>query len=91
MNLGTLTTIEYSVLALWFCSQTAKQTAVYLKKSNRTIEYYRERIKCKLGIYCASELHKLNLPNETFIEILQHGRNLIHSQIKNKIIATRIT
>ena len=84
MKLENLTRMEYAVLSLWLCSRTAKQTGIYLIKSGRTIEYYRERIKCKFGIYCASELHKITLPNEAFTEMLQHGRKLMHNHLKEK-------
>ncbi|MFI4956523.1 MAG: helix-turn-helix transcriptional regulator [Gammaproteobacteria bacterium] len=72
-----LTEKEKVVLALWICGQTAKQSASYLGKSNRTVEFHREKVKCKLGVYCASELRIKVLESSEFNSILQLGMNLI--------------
>lgn len=77
LKLNTLTEKERLVLALWICGQTAKQSAIYLKKSNRTIEFHRERIKCKLGVYSATELHLRAVTCPEFMQIQQKGVELI--------------
>lgn len=57
--LDALNEREQDVLALWFCGQTAKESALVLNKSSRTVEYYRDRIKLKLGVGRLPELGKL--------------------------------
>lgn len=84
VRFAMLTEKERTVIALWLCGQTAKQSAPYLKISDRTVEYHRERVKCKLGIYCASELHRAIFKSGNFFEILKHGVKLIYGDDDKK-------
>lgn len=47
---------EQFVLALWACGQTIKESARYLNLSERTIDYYRGRLKCMLNANSSNEV-----------------------------------
>lgn len=85
VKISTLSVKEKNVLALWVCGQTAKQSGIYLQRSSRTIEYYRERIKCKFGIYRISELYPIIMRNSEFEILIQEAKELmINAAKKNK-------
>lgn len=81
LNFSLLTEKESIILTLWLCGQTAKQSGSYLDKSARTIEYHRERIKCKLGVYCKSELYIKAIKSPEFMVLLERGKKFIQSKI----------
>ena len=58
-------------------AECKKETAIIIKKSNRTVEFHREKIKCKLGVYCVSELRVKVLESSEFNAIFEQGMNLI--------------
>jgi DNA-binding CsgD family transcriptional regulator len=47
---------EQLVLAFWACGQTIKESARYLNLSERTIDYYRGRLKCMLNANSSNEV-----------------------------------
>jgi DNA-binding NarL/FixJ family response regulator len=73
-----LTEQEKNILALWICGQTAKQSGSFLGRSNRTIEFHRDKIKCKLGVYRSSDLRNKIMSSLEFNSILQIGLNLLY-------------
>jgi len=53
---SALSETEQLVLAFWACGQTIKETARYLNLSERTIDYYRGRLKCMLNANSSNEV-----------------------------------
>lgn len=56
INLSGLSQNEQLVLALWACSQSIKESARYLNLSERTIDYYRSRLRCRLNARTSNEM-----------------------------------
>lgn len=78
-----LTQKEYLVLALWTCNQTVKQCAKYLALSDRTIENYRDRIRCKLGVLSSDELMHNLLLTDDYPKLIDDGRKYLLSYRKD--------
>lgn len=75
---------EYIVLALWTCNQSVKQCAKYLNLSDRTVENYRDRIRCKFGALSSDELIDDLLFTEDYQKLIDDGRKFIFSHKKNE-------
>lgn len=68
---------EELVLALWACNQTVKESARYLKVSERTVDYYRGRLKCRFGAVSSNELIKKLIMMEDYENLIREGRNFL--------------
>jgi len=70
---------EKFVLALWACSQTVKESAKYLKISVRSVNYYRGRLRCKLGANTSTEVISQIVLSDEYEALIQLGKNLLIS------------
>jgi DNA-binding CsgD family transcriptional regulator len=68
---------EQLVLALWACNQSIKESAKYLKISERTIDYYRGRLKCRFGARSSNELIRKIIMMDEYETLIRLGRNLL--------------
>lgn len=82
LNFSILNEKELLIVSLWLCGQTAKQTGRHLERSGRTIEFHREKIKCRLGVYSESELWVRAIKSPEFIPLLQKGKEFIQQKDK---------
>jgi DNA-binding CsgD family transcriptional regulator len=73
----TLSDNEQSILALWACSQTIKDTARCLAMSIRAVNYYRGRLRCKLGACASSEVISHLVLMDEYESLIRFGRKLI--------------
>jgi len=73
----TLSDNEQCILALWACSQTIKDTARCFKMSIRAVNYYRGRLRCKLGAAQSSEVIVHLVLLEEYESLIRQGRELI--------------
>jgi DNA-binding CsgD family transcriptional regulator len=70
---------EIFVLALWACSQTVKESARYLKMSVRSVNYYRGRLRCKLGANTSTEVIRKIVLSDEYEALIRLGKNLLMS------------
>jgi len=68
---------EKFVLALWACSQTVKESARYLKMSVRSVNYYRGRLRCKLGANTSTEVISQLVLSDEYEALIRLGKNLL--------------
>ncbi|MFI4956544.1 MAG: helix-turn-helix transcriptional regulator [Gammaproteobacteria bacterium] len=68
---------EQLVLALWACSQSIKESARQLKISERTVDYYRGRLKCRFGVHSSNELIRKIIMMDEYESLIRLGRNLL--------------
>lgn len=78
-----LTKKELEVLALWACNQSVKESAKCLTLSDRTIEHYRDRIRCKFQVMSSNELLFSLLFHEDYHDLINAGKQLLLNK-KNK-------
>jgi DNA-binding CsgD family transcriptional regulator len=68
---------EKFVLALWACSQTVKESAKYLKMSARSVNYYRGRLRCKLGANTSTEVISHIVLSDEYETLIKLGKHLL--------------
>lgn len=77
VDFGCLNTKERAILALWICGESAKQSSRYLNFSYRTVEHYRDKIRCKFGVMSTEELRRQVLLSDQFELVMQLARQLL--------------
>lgn len=68
---------EIFVLALWACSQTVKESAKYLQISVRSVNYYRGRLRCKLGAHTSTEMISQLVLTDEYETLIRLGKELL--------------
>jgi DNA-binding CsgD family transcriptional regulator len=68
---------EKQVLALWACSQTVKESAKHLGISVRSVNYYRGRLKCRLGVNSSNEFISQIIFMKDFESLLRLGKEYL--------------
>lgn len=64
---------EIQVAGLWLCGKSAKETALILRISNRTVETHRLNVKEKFGAANKSQLFELFYKYELHILLINFG------------------
>lgn len=77
---------EKSVLALWACSFTVKDTAKCLRMSTRAVNYYRSKLRLRFGVSKSSELINKMILMDDYEEVIELGKQLyLHYEHIKKI------
>lgn len=76
---------EKQVLALWACSQTAKESARYLGISVRSVNYYREKLRCRLGVHTSNQLINRIIFMENFESLIRIGKEYLLDNKKAQV------
>jgi len=70
----SLTQKELLILALWACSQTVKESAKHLNLSDRTVNYYRGRLRCMLNARSSNEVISKLIMMDDYEALIRFGK-----------------
>lgn len=90
-NLSSLNQKQLLILALWACGQTVKESATHLNSSQRTINYYRGRLRCMLHANSSNEVIRKLIMMDEYESLIRLGKMYLTKTISLDLIAKSFT